>query len=312
MKTYDQQTIDSAGVFLVGELERLDPTLNMPLVSVSWNRDIMLREDVTIADEAASFTNTSLAALGGVSTSGKNWVSSNSTVINGVSVDINKTTLPMNVWAMESSWTIIELERAMQVGRPIDSMKHEAIQLKHNMDVDEQVYVGDTDLGITGLVNNPNITPLGFSLEWTESTTPKQMLTDINDLLNEGFAKSGWAICPDSVRLPPIAFGLMTQPVSEAGSVSILEYISKNCMAFAINGRPLDIKPLKWLNERGLSGKGRAMAYTHDKKYVRFPMVPLQRTPLEPRGLHQITTHFGTIGQVEFVYPETVTYADGL
>jgi hypothetical protein len=51
MRTYDQNTIDSAGAFLVGELERLDQELHMPLVSVTWNRDIDLREDVTIGDE---------------------------------------------------------------------------------------------------------------------------------------------------------------------------------------------------------------------------------------------------------------------
>jgi hypothetical protein len=61
-----------------------------------------------------------------------------------------------------------------------------------------------------------------------------------------------------------------------------------------------------------MSGKGRAVAYTKNPLYVRFPLVPLQRTPMEPRGIHQVTTYFGTLGEVEFVYPETVTYADGL
>ena len=33
MITIDKATVDAAGVFLVGELERLDQTLNLPLVS---------------------------------------------------------------------------------------------------------------------------------------------------------------------------------------------------------------------------------------------------------------------------------------
>ena len=44
--TYDAQTQDSIGSFFVGELERLDPTLHEPLASVTWGRDIDLREDV--------------------------------------------------------------------------------------------------------------------------------------------------------------------------------------------------------------------------------------------------------------------------
>ncbi len=31
MITFDQATVDSSGAFLIGELERLDQTLNLPL-----------------------------------------------------------------------------------------------------------------------------------------------------------------------------------------------------------------------------------------------------------------------------------------
>lgn len=54
------------------------------------------------------------------------------------------------------------------------------------------------------------------------------------------------------------------------------------------------------------------VAYTKDPMYVRFPMVPLTRTPLEYRGIYQLTTYYGKLGEVEFVYPETVGYADGI
>lgn len=64
MFTFDNRTIDSAGAFLVGELERLDQELHMPLASVTWSRDIDLREDVSIADEVSSFTNSTFAAAG--------------------------------------------------------------------------------------------------------------------------------------------------------------------------------------------------------------------------------------------------------
>ncbi|VTL99572.1 putative bacteriophage protein [Klebsiella pneumoniae] len=54
--TFDQATVDGTGAFLVHELERLDQTLNLPLVNFTWSRDIQLREDVSIADEISSFT----------------------------------------------------------------------------------------------------------------------------------------------------------------------------------------------------------------------------------------------------------------
>lgn len=36
MITFDQATVDSSGAFLIGELERLDQTLNLPLVGYTW------------------------------------------------------------------------------------------------------------------------------------------------------------------------------------------------------------------------------------------------------------------------------------
>ncbi|HFU9124199.1 TPA: hypothetical protein ACH7KE_005017, partial [Escherichia coli] len=91
MITFDQATVDSSGAFLIGELERLDQTLNLPLVGYTWTRDIQLREDVSIADDISSWTNTSFAAAGtGANPNGKNWVGKDSTAIAGVNVDIGK------------------------------------------------------------------------------------------------------------------------------------------------------------------------------------------------------------------------------
>ncbi|STF64323.1 bacteriophage protein [Escherichia coli] len=64
MITFDQATVDSSGAFLIGELERLDQTLNLPLVGYTWTRDIQLREDVSIADDISSWTNYQLRRCG--------------------------------------------------------------------------------------------------------------------------------------------------------------------------------------------------------------------------------------------------------
>ena len=53
---------------------------------------------------------------------------------------------------MELGWTVIELQAAQQVGRPIDTQKYDGMQLKWQMDNDEQVYVGDSALNLKGLV----------------------------------------------------------------------------------------------------------------------------------------------------------------
>lgn len=314
LMTFDAQTIDSAGAFLVGELERLDQRLHEPLAAVTWSRDIDLREDVSIADEFSAFTNSSFAAANGVQGSGKAWIGKDASAITGVSLDIGKTTSPLSLWAMQLGWTIPELESAQKLGRPVDQQKFAGLQLKHQMDIDEQVYIGDSALGLTGLVNGSAVTNSSNATtgNWG-SATPDQILADVNELLNSVWAASAYAVCPSDLRVDPLNFGrLVSTKVSSAGNISVLEFLKLNSLSNAINGKPLDIQPLKWLTGRGASSTNRMVAYTKDPMRIRFPLVPLQRTPLEYRDLRQLTTYFGRLGAVEFVYPETVGYRDGV
>jgi hypothetical protein len=319
-QTYDQRTIDSTGAFLIGELERLDQTLHEPLVSITWTRDIDLREDVTIADETSSFTNSSFAAAGGVALpnsgngGGKAWVGKDASAIASMQLDIAKTAQPLTLWAMETSWTIPELESAQKLGRPVDQQKFRGMKLKHQMDVDEMVYVGDAQLGFKGMVNNANVSASNVpNGSWTVTTAAANMLADVNSVLNAAYAATGYAFAPSHLLLPPTQFSVLaTTLISSAGTLSVLEYIKINSVSNAVNGRPLIISPVKWLTGAGASSTNRMVAYTKEEQYVRFPMVPLQRTPLEYRSLFQLTTYFGRLGVVECVYPETLAYGDGI
>lgn len=322
--TFDARTIDSTGSFLIGELERLDQTLHAPLVNYTWSRDIQLREDVTIADETSSFTNSSFASVGGAAPNGKAWLSKTANQIPNIQLDIGKTANPLSLWAHEMSWTLPELESAIKLGRPIDSQKFAGLQLKHQMDIDEQVYIGDTVLNVTGLINSAAVT-VGNVANGAQGTsqwntkTPDEILADVNAILYATWAASGFARIPNELRLPPLQYGyIVQQKVSANADKSILTYLLENNLAKQ-NGTPLNIQPLKWLIGRGVGGTpfqigtvDRMMSYTNDPMLVRFPMVPLQRTPLEYRSLFQSTTYYGRLGVVEFVYPETLQYADGI
>ncbi|EMO0703303.1 DUF2184 domain-containing protein [Escherichia coli] len=310
MITIDKATVDAAGVFLVGELERLDQTLNLPLVSYKWSRDMPLRSDVSIADEQSSFTNTDLAAAGSVNPNGKNWIGKNSTALPQTNLYIEKTAQPLSLWGMELGWTLPELASAQQVGRPIDSQKYDAMQLKWNMDIDEQVYIGDSDMGITGLLNLSQVTPISAAKAWA-TASPDEIVQDFNLILSQAWVTSGYAICPKKVGLAPELFGLLaSKKVSDAGNISVLEYVKVNCIAFQENGEPLEIVSMKWASKRGAAGAHRVVAYTQDEKFIRFPLVPLLNTPLEYRGLYQLTTYYGRLGQVETPYGNTIAYMD--
>ncbi|MED7790267.1 DUF2184 domain-containing protein [Klebsiella aerogenes] len=310
--TFDQATVDSSGAFLIHELERLDQTLNLPLTSQTWSRDIQLREDVSIADEISSFTNTTFAAAGTPNANGKNWISPLATAIAGVNVDIEKKGFPLELWGMELGWTVIELNAAAQVGRPIDTQKYDGMQLKWNMDTDEQVYIGDAAKGAKGLLNLSQVTPTNAIKTWATST-PDEIRASINQVLSNAWARSAYSKVPEDLLIPPEQYSFLASTiVSSAGNQSLLTYLETNTIAYHQNGKPLNIRPVKWMKGRGVGGTDRMVAYTNDKKFVRFPMVPLQSVPIQYRGLYQLVTYYGKLGAVEPVYPETLNYMDGI
>lgn len=329
-RTHDgARTVDSTGAFLVGELERLDTTIHLPLAAVTWSRDIDLREDVSLADETSSFTLTTFGAAGSMGNhgirNGKAWIGKDSSQITGVGVDTGKFPQPLTPWAMEIKFTLLELESAAKMGRPIDDQKIEGMKLKQQMDVDEQVYVGDSILNVGGLVNNPlvtNVTNLpngaGGSALWS-AKTPDEILADVNAVITSVWAASGWSVMPNRLLLPPGQFGyISTQKVSSAGNMSILKYVLENNILKASGKGELTILPVKWLQGAGTGGTlgtvgiDRMVCYTKQKNYARFPMTMLQRTPIQYDSIYHKTTYYNRLGVVEIVYPETIGYRDGL
>lgn len=322
--THDGRTVDSAGAFLVQELERLDPTLHMPLAAVTWSRDIDLREDVTIADESSSFTNSTFAAAGGVVPGGISWAGKDMNAITGISVDINKTAQPLPIWAMELKYSIPELESAIKVGRPVDQQKFEGLNLKHQMDIDQLVYTGDSAMGSVGMFNNSNVTATTAAAGAQGTTTwatktPQEILADVNTVLNNTWAATGYSVIPDRVLVPPVQYGVLTsQIVSQAGNMSILKFLEENNLAVQRGGQ-LKILPAKWSIGMGSGGTpqvlgtvDRMMAYARDNMRIRYPMTPLQKTPLQYLGLWYLCFYYCRLGAVEFVYPSTMQYLDGI
>lgn len=330
-RTHDGRTVDSSGAFLVGELERLDQDLHMPLAAVTWSRDIDLREDVSVADEVSSYTLSTFASQGSLGAgnsirNGKAWIGKATDQIGGVSVDIGKYPQPLTAWALESKFSIMELESAAKLGRPIDDQKVQALKLKHQMDIDEMVYVGDSSLNLGGMVNHPNVTnvsnlPNGAASSplWSNKT-PAEILADVNATLTSAWQTAAWAEMSNKLLLPPAVFGYISmQVISSAGNTSILKYILENNVLNASGKGSLTIQPAKWLIGAGAGGtlgnaatSSRMVCYKQERQYVRYPMTMLQRTPVQYDSLYHKTTYYCKLGAVEIVYPEVFAYRDGL
>jgi hypothetical protein len=314
---------DSTLSYFVNQLDSFDQTLHMPLTNVTWGRDIQLRGNVSLANESTSFTRSGFGAGGTQSSKlakgpAKPFIAPGSTTLPSVAINGERIVTPLRPLGRELAYSFIELQRSQLLGQPIDQQQMTALQLQYNLETDAMVYIGDSDVGAEGLINSSlvvtsNVAGADAPSRLWSGKTPLQILADVNAILQAAWAASAFAICPAELRLPPAQYSLIsTMLVSSAGSVSVLKYLAENCIANNINGKPLNIQPLKWLTGAGVDGTDRMVAYTNDSNRIRFPLVPLQRQTAYYKGIHFMAPYVYGFGEVEFVYPETVRYADGL
>lgn len=314
------KTRDSALAFYVNQLENLDKRLYLPLTSISWGRDIKLRGGISMSDESTSFISSVFAGAGTLKQGVGNmpWISPETTAIPGVSIDGTKQVLPLRLLAREISFTSVELERSARLGTSIDAQKTDALNILYQMNTDQMVYIGAAEVGATGLLNAPGVTSGSVAngvsgLGTWLNKTPDEMLNDVNTLVESAWSASAFAICPSELRLPPFQFSLIAQQkVSSAGNLSVLSYLEQNSIALRVNGKALNIQPLKWLTGRGSASADRMLAYTNDESRVRFPMVPIRRETPYYQGIRYTAPYIWAFGQVEIPYPETMQYADGI
>ncbi len=312
------KTFDSTLAFYVNQLDNLDKKLHEPLYSTTWGRDIKLRTGISMANESTSFIRSSLGSIGTQSATGKPWISPNTTTLPGISINGERITLPLRLLGQEISYSSVELDRSQMLGQPIDAQKFTALNTMYQMHTDEMVYIGDTGVGAEGLLNSALVTSASVAAGVSTTTfwttkTPDEILKDVNDMITAAWSASGFALCPDKLLLPPAQYAYIAgQKIGTSGSVSILTFLEDNSISLRVNGRKLDIQPVKWLTGRGAGATDRMVCYTNQEDRVRFPMVPIRRETPYYLGIKFNAPYIWAFGEVEFIYPETVLYRDGI
>lgn len=306
---FSDAEISSTGAFLVGELERLDTELYEPITDFTWSRDIDLRTDVTIADEVTSFIYSTYAGgFGGTAVGKKSWISGADTTPAQVGVSQTKVTSPVTPWGMEVSYSVLELQKAMQTGRPIDVQKYDAMRIKHQLDIDTQVYVGDEELGIKGLLNSDDkVTTSNVGAFTAGTTTPAEVIDMFNGVLESAWKATQYTRIPNRILVPPAIFAALVGTQLPNTEKNLLTFVRENSLTNA-NGGSLDVVPVKWLADKKLFATPRLVAYTKARDVVRFPLVQLQSMPVQYRGYQQCVPYYGALGAVEIVRPEMLFY----
>lgn len=230
-------------------------------------------------------------------------------------IGTDKVTVPVELGATGYQYSDEELRQAMVLGRPLTQLKANVARRAFEELAQRTAYEGDTQHNLPGFLDNTNVTSAvvvnpGSGTEWVNKT-PAQILFDINDLLADIFVDSLQVERADTLALPTAQWSFIAAtPRSDNSDTTILGYIVANSPYL---NSEADVVPLSELTGAGAGATDRMMAYTKslDKVVMHIPM-PLRFTEPQRKGRgFEVPGEF-KLGGVEFRYPGSARYADGI
>lgn len=223
--------------------------------------------------------------------------------------------IPVELGATGYEYSDEELRQAIQLNQSLDAMKADVARRAYEELVQRTSMFGNTSLGLPGFLNNVNVTAgtvidPGGGTEWINKS-PDQIIFDIVDLMGSIWTDSLQIERPNALGLPTSQYNYISNtPRSINSDTTIKQWLLTNSEWFSSPG---DIIAMPELIGAGAGGTDRMIAFTRDadKVILHIPM-PLRFTQPQRKGRgFEIPGEF-KVGGVEFRYPGSARYADGI
>lgn len=313
-----RQMLGDAGAYFIGQLEALDQRMAMPITAVTYSRDIERRPDIGPYNELASFTRLKFAAAQG-DQDDIEFDSDVTTEYQQVNVEQEKITTPIFAKTMKTRWTLAEIEKAALAGMPLETQAFEALNTDNQLKIDRLHYMGSQKYGFGGLLNHGsvlNVSPVAAGaggLPNFESKTPEEILADVNEILRSVWTATGLAIMPNRILVSQRIMSALSIPIAPLSGVSILKYLQDNAICKIIDGKELEIVPVKWASGAGAAGTDRMVAYVPGLDNLASIFSPMQQYgAMEVRDVAFHQHYRFAFGGLQLRYPEKMAYRDGL
>lgn len=317
----DAAGIASGGAFLASELEKRDPLIRKPLTSFTYPRDININTGGGWVDYVSAMS----VAYGITGGSGDGPVTAGGA--NGlpiVQASVDKGLYKAHVFAAALRVMFQDMQRANYIGRSLDQMLTDGVRMTYDKHMDQNVYTGMEAYGTTGLVNNADAVETTVdgngaaspSTKWADKT-PQQILNDINKAVTATWAGAEYdeAAMPNHIIIPYEQYTyILNTMVTDLATETIMDYVLKNNVA-AKNGGSLFIGATRWCKGAGTGGSDRMVVYVNNERFINMDeLVPLGRVMSAPNVANVCydTAYMANVSEVQLLYPQTITYWDGI
>ena len=315
----DAAGIASGNAFLISELEKRDPNIRKPLSNFTYPRDIVIETGGGWVDYVSAMS-VAYGITGGAVNSPVTAGGANGIPIVQASVDKGVYKAHTFAAALRVMWQ--DMQRANFIGRSLDNLLQDGVRMAYDKHMDANVYVGITEYGTTGLVNNPDAVETtaanGAAGTATWATkTPQEILKDVNDALAAGWganANDPTAI-PNHILIPYEQYlYIMTTMVTDLATETIYDFLMKNNAATKAGG-DLFIVATRWCKGAGTGSKDRMVVYNNDRRFAKMDeLVPLSRIMSAPvvTSVCYDTAYMANLSEVQIFYPTSIRYVDGI
>lgn len=309
----DAAGIASGQAFLTSELEKRDMLVRTPLTSFTYTRDVPIRVGGGWA-EYVSAMNVGYGVTGG---SGDGVIQA--AAVDGIPMiqaDFGKDLWKTHIVAAGTRVFWADMQRGNMTGRNFDTLLRDGLRMTYDKHMDENLYVGFSRFGSTGLLNNSGVTVNSANATWATATVA-QILDDINTAILDAWKAAGYDLdaIPNHILIPYEQYNLIaTTMVSSLAEKTILTFLKENNIAKNY-GVDVFIGATAFCDGAGAGGADRMVTYCNKERYAAMDeLVPMTRAMTTPNAerFSYDTTYAANVSEFELFYPETVIYTDGI
>lgn len=215
-------------------------------------------------------------------------------------------------------WSLQELQRAAKLGRNLSTEKAEAARKVAESFVYGIAMRGNTEKGMTGLVNNANVPSAqvaadgtGASRLWTAKDADL-ILRDVNAALNAPFNATKETQRANTLLLPSTKLQYLAEKRVSDTTMTILAFLKENNSYTLETGQPLTVIGSREMETAGTGGTARMVAYDNDRGVVQMHL-PGPHEFLPPFQKSSMTWEVAgimNVGGVEIRRPKGMAYRD--
>lgn len=209
-----------------------------------------------------------------------------------------------------------EIRTANYAGMPLEQRRANAARDAVEQLINRLAFVGDSNYGLVGFVNHPNVPHTavaadgdGSTTEWVNKT-PAQIVRDMGVLINTILTLTKGVEMANTVLLPIAQYTLLaTTQNSAASDVTILSFLRQNYPGVTFDWLPTELTGAGTT----IDGSDIAIAYNRDpdKVTLEIPMEFVQHEP-EKRNLEYVIDCEARFAGIRLYYPLSAHIIEGI